>query len=51
MPFQSKAQRAYLFANKPEVAKVFAKHTKKSAKLPEKKNVKSSKTKNRKRKR
>lgn len=27
MPFQSKAQRGYLYANKPEVAKKFAEHS------------------------
>ena len=34
MPFKSKAQRAYLFANEPTVAKEFAAHTPKGAKLP-----------------
>ena len=34
MPFKSKAQRGYLFANKPEVAKKFAKKTPKGKKLP-----------------
>lgn len=34
MPFKSKAQRAYLYANEPEVAKEFAAHTPKGAKLP-----------------
>jgi hypothetical protein len=37
MPFVSKAQRAYLYANKPAIAKKFAKHTPKGAKLPAKK--------------
>ncbi len=36
MPFKSKAQRAYLFANNPEVAKEFAAHTPKGKKLPQK---------------
>jgi hypothetical protein len=35
MPFKSKAQRRYLFAKEPEVAKEFAAHTPKGAKLPE----------------
>ena len=34
MPFVSKAQRAYLFAKHPDVAKEFAAHTPKGAKLP-----------------
>jgi hypothetical protein len=34
MPFKSKAQRAYLYANNPKVAKKFAKHTPKGASLP-----------------
>lgn len=37
MPFKSTAQRAYLFANNPKVAKEFAKHTPKGTKLPKKK--------------
>ena len=40
MPFVSKAQRAYLYANKPEVAKKFEKHTPKGTKLPKKKKKK-----------
>ncbi len=36
MPFKSKAQRGYLWANEPEVAKEFAAHTPKGAKLPKK---------------
>ena len=36
MPFKSQAQCAYLYANEPEVAKEFAAHTPKSAKLPKK---------------
>jgi hypothetical protein len=35
MPFKSKAQRAYLFANYPNVAKEYASHTPKGKKLPE----------------
>lgn len=34
MPFKSKAQRGYLYANKPAVAKEFQSKTKKGAKLP-----------------
>lgn len=34
MPFKSKAQRGYLWANEPKVAKKFAKHTPKGKKLP-----------------
>jgi hypothetical protein len=34
MPFKSKAQIAYLYANKPSIAKEFAKKTRKGAKLP-----------------
>jgi len=36
MPFKSEAQRKYLYANEPEVAKKFAKHTPKGKKLPKK---------------
>jgi hypothetical protein len=36
MPFKSKAQRRYLYSQKPKVAKEFASKTKKGAKLPEK---------------
>lgn len=36
MPFKSKAQRRYLYANEPEVAKEFEAHTPKGKKLPEK---------------
>ncbi len=35
MPFKSNAQRKYLFAKKPKVAKEFAAHTPKGKKLPE----------------
>ena len=34
MPFKSEAQRGYLFANHPEVAKEFQAATPKGAKLP-----------------
>jgi hypothetical protein len=34
MPFKSKAQRSYLFANAPQVAAEFQAHTPKGAKLP-----------------
>lgn len=34
MPFRSQAQRAYLYSQNPEIAKEFAKHTPKGAKLP-----------------
>jgi hypothetical protein len=37
MPFKSKAQRRYLYAKEPEVAREFEKATPKNAKLPEKK--------------
>jgi hypothetical protein len=43
MPFASKAQRAFLFAKHPKLAKEFAKHTPKGAKLP--KHVKKGKKK------
>jgi len=38
MPFKSKAQKAYLYINEPEVAKKFAEHTSKEQmkKLPKK---------------
>lgn len=36
MPFKSEAQRRYLYANHPEVARTFQAHTPKNAKLPEK---------------
>lgn len=36
MPFKSKAQRKFLFARKPKVAKEFAKKTKSIKKLPKK---------------
>ena len=36
MPMKSKAQRKYLWANEPEVAREFESKTKKGAKLPNK---------------
>jgi hypothetical protein len=35
MPFKSEAQRAYLYATHPEIAKRFQEETPKCAKLPE----------------
>lgn len=35
MTFKSRAQRGYLFANEPKVAREFASKTPKGAKLPE----------------
>jgi hypothetical protein len=35
MPFKSKAQRAWMYANKPEMAKKWEDHTPKGKKLPE----------------
>jgi hypothetical protein len=43
MPFQSQAQRAWMFATKPEMAKRWQAETPKDAKLP--KHVKPKKTK------
>lgn len=43
MPFQSEAQRKFLYSNHPKVAKKFAAHTPKDKKLPSKK-VKRKKT-------
>lgn len=36
MPFKSQSQRKYLYANKPKIAKEFARKTPKGAKLPNK---------------
>jgi len=36
MPFRSKKQRAFLFANKPKIAKEFESKTPKGKKLPKK---------------
>ena len=35
MPFKSQAQRKWMFANHPKMAKRWAEHTPKNAKLPE----------------
>jgi hypothetical protein len=40
MPFKSKAQMKYLYANKPEMAKQWAKETPDIKKLPKKKKAK-----------
>tara|TARA_R100001509_G_C4874133_1_gene217925 strand:+ start:171 stop:308 length:138 start_codon:yes stop_codon:yes gene_type:complete len=37
MPFVSKAQRAWMYANDPEMAKRFEKETPKNARLPRRK--------------
>lgn len=43
MPFKSKAQRAWMFANDPEMAERWAKHTSKGVKLPSRvKGIKSN---------
>jgi hypothetical protein len=44
MPFKSKAQAAYLFANNPEVAQEFADHTKDIKSLPKKLKKKKKKS-------
>jgi hypothetical protein len=36
MPFKSEAQRAYLYANKPDIAKEFAEKSPKRKSLPKK---------------
>lgn len=36
MPFKSKSQRAWMYANKPKLAKEFEVHTPKGKKLPKK---------------
>jgi len=36
MPFKSEAQRKFLFAKRPKIAKEFAEHTPKGKKLPKK---------------
>ena len=43
MPFKSEAQRKYLFAKKPKIAKEFASKTPKGKKLPKKVNKKRGK--------
>lgn len=47
MPFKSKAQRRYLYANEPEVAREYEKHTPKKVgeRLPEKVKKKAAKKK------
>lgn len=40
MPFKSKAQRRWMHANEPEMAKRWEKETPKKARLPEKKKPK-----------
>ena len=46
MPFKSKAQKKWMYANKPEMAKKWSDHTANAKKLPEK--VKSKKCKSKK---
>lgn len=36
MPFKSQAQRAFMYSQKPELAKEFEEHTPKGKKLPKK---------------
>jgi hypothetical protein len=43
MPFKSNAQRRYLYANEPAIAKRFAKETPKGKKLPERVKKKKAK--------
>lgn len=50
MPFKSKAQRAYLYANEPEVAKNFESETPSKTKLPKKVKKKKTTTKSKKKK-
>jgi hypothetical protein len=40
MPFRSQAQRRFLFAKHPRIAKKWAKHTKNVKALPERKRTK-----------
>jgi hypothetical protein len=44
MPFKSKAQRAWMFANKPEMAKEWASETPTNAQLPERVKPQAGKT-------
>jgi len=44
MPFESKAQRKYLFAKHPGVAEKFASETPKGAKLPDHKDKRKKQT-------
>lgn len=46
MPFKSKAQRRFMYAKHPKLAKEFEEKTSKGKKLPEKVKKKSGKTKN-----
>jgi len=46
MPLKSKAQRAYLWANDPELAKQFERHTAKGSKLPQRVSTTRKKVKN-----
>ena len=43
MPFKSKAQRRWMYANDPKMAEKWEEHTPKGAKLPEKKKKKKTK--------
>ncbi len=43
MPFKSNAQRRYLYAHEPAIAKRFAKETPKGKKLPERVKKKKAK--------
>lgn len=43
MPFKSKAQMRWMFANHPKMAKKWAKHTKNAKNLPDKKRRKMRK--------
>ena len=45
MPFKSKAQRAWMYANKPEMAQQWQDETPKGAKLPKKVKKKKGKPK------
>ena len=45
MPFQSQAQRAWMYANEPKMAKEWEEHTPKGKKLPAKIKKKSTKPK------
>ena len=44
MPFKSKAQRAWMYAHDPSMAKEWEAHTPKGTKLPEKVSGKKKKT-------
>lgn len=43
MPFKSKKQRAWMYANRPKMAKEFEAHTPKGKKLPNKASKKRKK--------